>query len=764
MAENVVRGWLEGWLPEGQKLPHITRVELKGFKSFGNAKVSIPLSKGLTAIVGPNGHGKSNIMDALYFVMGGLSATTMRVERFSDFLFKGDEKLGTKPAPFGEVVLHFNNEDGAISIHSPVVSISRWISRSGKCNYKINGKAVSRQDVVDLLAPVVSSPGEHNFVIQGTVGSIAEKNPIERREIVDELAGVGEYEKKKRDAFGQLQGVDGNISKLDAGMKEISTQLEGLRGQMQAAMEHNQVAAELDQVRAALLKKKFIHFSRKASKLRAEWTKMGRSITVLEKKRKRLGQKAKACERELQELDGSIRKIEEEGLLQRAEAIRTQLSTFTTLQKSAAGRLAGLVRGMEKTSRSLAEAKIEASSQFSFSSEFSRLHEKFLALHDLLVSANTQEEAVAAIQQIRRLLEDLGMVIKGLSECGADASRGDDKGLGEIHNKLMRLTGAKESCEAELKGLENKIEDANAQLKEIEPEEKKLRVSIRALRERRDHLSASVRDLRQRADDIRDKIQDLTAKRGERNTSIATTGLQLEGVKTELEKAVADPAPFLRMSLEELEGKSKQLEAKLGALGPVNQTAARSFRETEERFNEKKRQHDKLLAEKQSLLDFMAEVEKKKKEVFMKTFGEISWQFNQIFSELSGGGTGELKLENPESPFDGGLAMEVSFKGSPPGLCSLSGGQKTLTALAFILALQKYRPTTFYIMDEIDDNLDPNNRERVAKILQKFSRESQIVVITHHNTIPSLASRVFGVVKDNGVSRLYSVDLSGFGG
>ncbi|MEW6592915.1 MAG: AAA family ATPase [Candidatus Hadarchaeota archaeon] len=745
-------------------MPHITRVELKGFKSFGNAKVSIPLSKGLTAIVGPNGHGKSNIMDALYFVMGGMSAATMRVEKFSDFLFKGDEKLGTKPAPFGEVVLHFNNEDGAIGVNSPVVSISRWISRSGKCSYKINGKAVSRQDVVDLLAPVVSSPGEHNFVIQGTVGSIAEKGPIERREIVDELAGVGEYEKKKQDALGQLQGVDGNISKLEASMGEISTQMDGLRGQMQAAMEHNQVSAELEQVRAALLKKKFISFSRKASKLRTEWARMGRSITALEKKRKRIGQKAKACEKELQELDSSIRKIEEEGLLKRADAIRTQLSTFTALRELAADRLAALVKEMEKTSRSFDEAKVEASSQFSFSSEFSRLHEKFLTLHDSLVSANTQEEAVAAVQQIRRLLEDLEMVIKGLSECGVDAGRGDDKGLGEIHNKLMKLTGSKETCEAEMKGLEDKITDANAQLKEIEPEERKLRGSIRALRGRRDKLSADARDLRQRADEIRDRIQDLTARRGERNASLATAGLQLEGVKTELEKVVADPAPFLRMGLEELEGKSSDLERKLSSLGQVNPTAAKSFRETEGRFNERKGQHDKLMAEKQSLLDFMAEVEKKKREVFMKTFGEISWQFNQIFSELSGGGTGELKLENPDSPFEGGLTMEVSFKGSPPGLCSLSGGQKTLTALAFILALQKYRPTTFYIMDEIDDNLDPNNRERVAKILHKFSRESQIVVITHHNTIPSLASRVFGVVKDNGVSRLYSVDLSGFGG
>jgi chromosome segregation protein len=167
------------------------------------------------------------------------------------------------------------------------------------------------------------------------------------------------------------------------------------------------------------------------------------------------------------------------------------------------------------------------------------------------------------------------------------------------------------------------------------------------------------------------------------------------------------------------------------------------------------------MAEKQSLLNFMAEIDEKKKQVFMKTFNEISKHFTQIFRELSPNGDAMLKLENEQSPFDGGLEIIARPEGSGTSyIGSLSGGQMALTALAFIFALQRYRPTTFYVLDEIDAHLDPKNRTRVAEMLRQFSRESQIVVVTLHDAVMSVADRLFGVTKENGISRIYAVELS----
>jgi len=755
----------KGWLPEGQKLPYITKIEMRGFKSFGNSKVTIPLSKGLTAVVGPNGHGKSNIVDALDFVMGSLSAKTLRAERFSDLLFKGDEKTGIKQAPFGEVVIHFNNEDGGLGPSAPSVGISRWINKSGKCEYRVNGKVVSRQDVVDLLGPVVSSPGGHNFVIQGTVRSIAEKNPIERREIMDELAGVGEYEEKKQKAIGELQTVDSNIGILEGGMREISNHMEGLRNQMEAAMEHNQLVMELEQAKAAFVKKRFDTLSRKVSKLRGDGAKISRNLNNLDGKYKHALKVAQEREKEWEKISKSIEAQERVGVIQKAENLRTQFSTLSSLQGSKIGKKERLITEIEALGKRLEGMAAEGQGKFSpLLSDFNRLHGEFLSLSGALASAKTAEEALGVVQSIQKVLENLAQVIKGISEHDFRSAQGGNKEFGELRDRLISLNAVRDSYEEELKGLDQKIRAAQSQLEKIKPEESRLRASIQSLREKSSKFMEEARKLRGSADSIHGKIQDLTYKRGTKMVEMATAEKELEEVEIQLKETEADPASFLRMDPDTLKVKIRELEGKVEAVGPINPLAARSFRETEDRYNGEKAKHDKLQADKQSLLDFMAKVEEKKKEIFMKTLGEISWHFNQIFAELSGGGTGELKLENEQSPFEGGLKMEVTFEGSPPGLQSLSGGQKTLTALAFILAIQRYRPTTFYVMDEIDEGLDPKNRSRVAEMLRKFSRESQIVVISHHNTIPSLADRVFGVIKENKVSRLYSVDLSGIGG
>jgi chromosome segregation protein len=140
-------------------------------------------------------------------------------------------------------------------------------------------------------------------------------------------------------------------------------------------------------------------------------------------------------------------------------------------------------------------------------------------------------------------------------------------------------------------------------------------------------------------------------------------------------------------------------------------------------------------------------------------------KFHDIFSQLSPEGIAELVLENKEAPFDGGLEIKARPEGKEVSYVNaLSGGERAITALAFIFALQRYRPATFYVLDEIDAHLDPQNRKRVAEMLRQFSRESQIVVITLHDAMMSAADRLFGVTMENNISRLFSVELSGLGG
>lgn len=145
----------------------------------------------------------------------------------------------------------------------------------------------------------------------------------------------------------------------------------------------------------------------------------------------------------------------------------------------------------------------------------------------------------------------------------------------------------------------------------------------------------------------------------------------------------------------------------------------------------------------------------------MKKFEEISKNFNEIFSELSPGGTGKLILENPEKPFEEGLAIEAKPSGKTlKRAISMSGGEKALIGVAFIFAIQRTRPSSFYVLDEIDAHLDLENQKRVAKVVKRSAERSQIIVITLKDAMMSVADTLIGVNMDeSNESHLVSVDL-----
>lgn len=759
--------------PKVENVPHIFQIELRGFKSFGNSKVSIPLSKGLTAIVGPNGIGKSNIVDGLCFVLGEMSAKAMRAERLSGLLFKGGN--GYRPAPFAEVSLHFNNDDGKLPINSQTAVISRRVDRSGKCVYKINKKRASRQEIVDLLAASMASPGGHNFVMQGDVNRFVNMGSNERRLIIDDLAGVAEYDEKKQKSMGELQKVQTNLDQVDTVLREISAQMESLRAQMETTIRHKQLNLELEQTRGALL---LIRKEKHAKKLSQLKQRMGK----LEKKIQELRDRHQAIIEEINKHDEKIGSIEElidekksAEVLVNVERARTQINILNELLASNAEKQSNINREISTLTEQIKkirgpDSEISKNRFVSLSSEFKALREKFTALNKSLDGSKSPTTTRNILQQVKAVLNNLASVVDGLSNYVDYLSRpslepDQEPTVSDMREKLIGLNAKRAELGEEIKNLKQRVNEAQSQLELTETSEKEIRSFIETLGSERKELRDRVRGLEEKARVLDSKIRRLEGGLQEQRIKKVSLETELSGMNAELKKIKCTTTPPTDASVEVLERKADALGKEIEFLGEVNQRAVRDFRETERRHNAEKLKFDKLVAEKQSLLDFMHGIDEKKKEVFMKTFNEISRHFGKIFSELSPGGTAELVLENEETPFEGGLEIkarpggaEVSYVGE------LSGGQKALTALAFIFALQRYRPTTFYVLDEIDAHLDPKNRKRVAEMLRQFSRESQIVVITLHDAIMSVADRLFGVTMENKISRLFSVELSGLGG
>jgi chromosome segregation protein len=156
----------------------------------------------------------------------------------------------------------------------------------------------------------------------------------------------------------------------------------------------------------------------------------------------------------------------------------------------------------------------------------------------------------------------------------------------------------------------------------------------------------------------------------------------------------------------------------------------------------------------------MEEIERKKKEVFIEAYNEIKEDFTEFFSKLTGGGTGYLSLQNQEDPFVAGIDIFVQFPGKNSRLiASASGGEKSVTAVSFIFAIQSMSPAPFYLLDEIDAHLDAYNSERLADLLRQQSANSQIIVITLRDVIMDRADRLFGVYVQNGISRIVSTKI-----
>ena len=157
----------------------------------------------------------------------------------------------------------------------------------------------------------------------------------------------------------------------------------------------------------------------------------------------------------------------------------------------------------------------------------------------------------------------------------------------------------------------------------------------------------------------------------------------------------------------------------------------------------------------------MNEIESRKGDIFMKTFDVVTEHFKNVFSQLSTKGEANLILEEPNNPFEGGVLIKVRLKGNKfMDIRSLSGGEKTLTALAFIFAIQEHDPASFYVLDEVDAALDKHNSEKLAKLVRKYSTSAQYVMISHNDGVISQGETLYGVSMDeHGISHVVSLKI-----
>ncbi|MBD3248756.1 chromosome segregation protein SMC [Candidatus Woesearchaeota archaeon] len=332
----------------------------------------------------------------------------------------------------------------------------------------------------------------------------------------------------------------------------------------------------------------------------------------------------------------------------------------------------------------------------------------------------------------------------------------------KIQNIRKQLDKERESFEEEIKKLNDKISQEKEELKSSEEKSQQFYAKYKQLFSERGKISDTIQEDESKIDKLREDSKEIEIKMN--NLSIENAKIsgelaglnhdfsQYEGVKINKEKKE-----------EELKREISKFERMASDIGSVNMKSLEIYEDVEKEYNKLLSKKDRLVGEKEDVLNMMNEIEGKKKELFMKTYDSVNSNFQRIFSALSTKGEGSLDLEDPENPLEGGLTIKVRITGTKfLDIRSLSGGEKTMTALAFIFAIQEYSPHSFYVLDEVDAALDKHNSEKLAALVKEYvgKTKSQYVVISHNDSVINEADVLYGISMDeHGVSKAVSLKI-----
>ncbi|MBT7914388.1 AAA family ATPase, partial [Candidatus Bathyarchaeota archaeon] len=223
---------------------HISRMQIRNFKSFGGEPIKLNFQPGFNIITGPNGSGKSNILDAVQFVLGELGSKRMRAPDLSGLIYDGAGEEHAGRAQFTQVSLYFDNSDRGLAVDRKTVIVGRKMDRDGKSTYLLNGKRTSRRQLVVLLEMAGISAGGYNIVLQGTATRLSDLTPRERMDALEDLVGIREYDVKKNEARNQLNEAERKIEVASARIEEIKKQVNELEKQRNMALLFNLLDGE----------------------------------------------------------------------------------------------------------------------------------------------------------------------------------------------------------------------------------------------------------------------------------------------------------------------------------------------------------------------------------------------------------------------------------------------------------------------------------------------------------------------------------------
>tara|TARA_B100001027_G_scaffold17224_1_gene10329 strand:- start:3236 stop:5434 length:2199 start_codon:yes stop_codon:yes gene_type:complete len=722
----------------------LKHIKLSGFKSFVDpTKISFPTN--MVGVVGPNGCGKSNVIDAVRWVLGELSAKNLRGESMVDVIFNGSENR--KASGQCSIELLFDNSSAKIGGEYSSfneVSIKRLMNRDAHSDYFINNTKCRRKDVQDIFLGTGLGPSSYAIIEQGMVSKLVSAKPDELRTHIEEAAGVSKYRERRRETESRIKRTKENLSRVKDIRDEIGRTIKRLENQAKSAEKYN----SLKKTKTKLELDKAILFSIEAKGSRDD-----------------LQKKLNSLNRDLQ-----IKNTESETVQSQIDQFRTEnesvISDYEIAQKNfysvgaeiakREANLQNIYKGESETKVDLEKVKQNYKRAKETEKNFEQLSPSEKAMHilDSIISTivkfninneNIKEQAV----KLKGLLTDILNIASKQSKTLTDEYLSRQN---ELENQIYNAANQKKSIEEEMKDLVDKSSSAESILISLRQKQSQFNEQLRELENKKSISDLDSKSISENITNIRIEQKTYEINLDNSYNKLKEAGIDIESL---------DFSQYKDQTIENIEDDLTDTETKIIKLGAINLAAPEEIEQESKRKKELDDQYNDLTEALDKLVAAIKKIDQETKTIFKDSFDSVNQKLKEMFPKLFGGGIAELTLTDDDS-----LNAGVILMARPPGkknssISQLSGGEKALTALALVFAIFELNPAPFCLLDEVDAPLDDLNTLRFINMVEEMSRSVQFIFITHNKVSMERSDHLMGVtMQEAGVSRMVSVDVN----
>ena len=700
---------------------HISKLELFGFKSFAK-KQTILLNSGVTGIVGPNGCGKTNIVDAIRWVLGEQKTSRLRSTKMEDVIFNGTSNI--KPLGLCEVYLTVQNDKGLLPIEYEEVEIGRRLYRNGDSEYFINRTACRLKDIYNLFVDTGMSSDAYSVIELNMIEQILSDKDDSRRSMFEEAAGVNKYKSQRRSALRKFELNSRDLERIDDIILEIEMQVKSLELQLKRFTRHEKLSSQLKDIEINLASAKIIDLERGIKPLES----------LLKKKNTLLKKNTSKKESESVELkDARSFYLTEKEIV---EKMKVDVDNLTeNLLKEVQTKNRESSKGMEVL-------EDELQKKISQLNKFDKDYIKIVSNNDVIKSLSNEsrenfKNKNYTVIETDKKYENLKASIEDYKDKIQSYNKEKEFDFNKIDDSIKEMQKKINLHKLELR---NKEQDLNQAFMKMES----IRIKIDADKFNKDDIFYDIKSAEMK---------------------IAESSIKISQIKEVIKEKFGNDIELKKIkdySISEMTYNVEKIKRSIEAIGPINWAVSDEYEEQSKRLNILKEQRSDLLNSEKNLKDAIKKIDSVAKKQFLDTFEIIKNNFETMFGVFFSGGKGSINLEDIEDP----LNSDVVIFAQPPGkknnsLRMLSAGEKSLTAIALLFSIYQYKPSPFCILDEIDAPLDDINIKKFTDVISEYSKGTQFIMVTHNKLTMESADCIYGVTAEKkGISKVISINFA----